>query len=78
MLLEKHALSVEELEAQAALELPEREMLGLVTIVIKNVLNGLRIRVNVNNNDVAVQVCAIVQALNTITTVDHFRCRILQ
>jgi hypothetical protein len=78
MLAEKKTLSVEELEAQAALELPDREMLSLVTIVIRNVLNGLHIRVNVKNNNVAVQVCAIVQALNSITTADKFRCRILQ
>jgi hypothetical protein len=61
---EKHVLTVAELEAQSALELPDREMLTLV--VIKNVLNNLRIRVDVRNNNVAVQVCAIVQALNAI------------
>jgi hypothetical protein len=64
MLAEKQALTVAELEAQSALELPDREMLTL--IVIRNVLNNLRIRVNVSNNNVAVQVCAIVQALNAI------------
>jgi hypothetical protein len=76
MLAEKKMLSVEELEAQAALELPDREMLSLV--VIRNVLNGLHIRVNVTHNNVAVQVCAIVQALNSITTADKFTCRIVQ
>ena len=34
MLQEKKMLSVEELEEQFALELPEREMLGLITIII--------------------------------------------
>ena len=65
MLLEKQPLSVEDLEAQAALELPSRDMM-LVTIVITNVLNNLSIDVDVRNNRVAVQVCAIVNLLNTI------------
>ena len=65
MLLEKEPLSLEELEAQAALELPSRDMM-LVTIVITNVLNNLSIDVDVRNNRVAVQVCAIVNLLNTI------------
>jgi hypothetical protein len=65
MLLEKKALSLEEIEAQSALELPDREMM-LVTVVITNVLNNLSIDVDVRNNKIAVQVCAIVEALNTI------------
>jgi hypothetical protein len=78
VLLEKQRVSLEELESQVALELPEREMLALVTIVITNVLNNLSIDIDVNNNRVAVQVCAVVQALNSITTVDHFTCTIQQ
>jgi hypothetical protein len=65
MLLEKKALSLEEIEAQSALELPDREMM-LVTVVITNVLNNLSIDVDVRNNKIAVQVCAIVELLNTI------------
>ena len=65
MLLEKKALSLEEIEAQTALELPDREMM-LVTVVITNVLNNLSIDVDVKNNKVALQVCAVVNALNTI------------
>jgi hypothetical protein len=59
------ALSVEELEAQAAVELPDREMLSLV--VIRNVANGNKLRIRVNNNDVAVQVCALVHAIDALT-----------
>ena len=66
MLLEKRAITTEELEAQAALELPSRDMM-LVTIVITNVLNNLSIDVDVKNNKVAVQVCAIVGALANLT-----------
>jgi hypothetical protein len=61
---EKQALSVEDLEAQYALDLPDREMLGLITIVINNVLNGLSVDVQVKNNNVAVQVCAVIDVLN--------------
>lgn len=68
---EKQALSVDELESQYALELPDREMLGLITIVINNVLNGLSVDVQVKNNNIAVQVCAVVEVLNTILTPDN-------
>jgi hypothetical protein len=63
MLLEKQRLSLEELEDQVALELPSRDMM-LVTIVITNLLNNLSVDVDVKNNKVAVQVCAVVTALN--------------
>jgi len=63
MLTNKRALSIDELESQTALELPDREMM-LVTIVITNLLNNLSIDVDVKNNNVAVQVCAVVNALN--------------
>jgi hypothetical protein len=65
MLLEKQALSLEELEDQAAFELPNRDMM-LVTIIINNVLNGLHVDIDVKNNNVAVQICAVVNALGTI------------
>jgi hypothetical protein len=69
--VEKQALPAEELEAQYALELPDREMLGLVTVIINNVLNGLSVNVEVKNNNVAIQVCAVVEVLNTILTPDN-------
>jgi hypothetical protein len=61
----KRTLTLENIEAQSALELPDRNML-LVTVVITNVLNNLSIEVDVRNNNVAVQVCAVVLLLNTI------------
>ena len=66
--MSKMALSVEELESQVALELPDREMM-LVTVVITNVLNNLDVEIDVKNNNIAVQVCAVVQALNQILVV---------
>jgi hypothetical protein len=65
MLLEKQTLSMEELEDQAALELPNRDMM-LVTVVITNVLNNLNLNIEVKNNKVAVQVCAVVAVLATL------------
>ena len=62
---DKRALTIDDIDSQAGFELPARETM-LVTIVITNVLNNLSIDVDVKNNKVAVQVCAIVQALNTI------------
>jgi hypothetical protein len=62
--LEKTALTLDDLEAQYAAELPEREMLGLITIIITNVLNNLSVDVDVKNVNVAVQVCAVINVLN--------------
>ena len=52
MLQEKKMLSVEELEEQFALELPEREMLGLITIIITNLLNNNNVQVIVKDNKI--------------------------
>ena len=73
----KMPVSMEQLNAQAALELPDREML-LVTVIINNVLNNLSIDVDVRNVNVAVQVCAVVNLLNTILDGDRLTCTIEQ
>jgi len=79
MLGTKEELTLDDLEAQYALELPDREMLGLITVVITNVLNNLSVDVTVKNNKVAVQVCAVVDLLNTIlTNGDQLTCTIGQ
>ncbi len=61
----KRALTPSAVAAQSAIELPDRHLLGLVTVVITNLLNNLSVNVDVNNNYVAVQVCAVVEALNS-------------
>ncbi len=48
---EKKILSLEEIESQTALELPDREMMALVTVVIA----GVKVDVDA---DVAANVCA--------------------
>ena len=60
----KKVLTVNAFESQAAIELPRRDMLALVTVVITNLLNNLSVDVDIKNNNVAVQVCAVVNALN--------------
>jgi len=59
----KRTLTLTDLDAEAGFVLPARETM-LVTIVITNLLNGLRIDVDVKNNNVAVQICAVVSALS--------------
>ena len=78
MMLEKKRLTAEALDAQSAFELPRREMLSLVNVYIRNVLNGLHVRLTVADNNVAVQVCAAVQAINTIIAPTRLTCRIAQ
>ena len=63
MLAEKTKFTLEDVEEQFIQELPERETL-LVTVIITDVLNHLSIDVDVKNNNVAVQVCAVVDLIN--------------
>ena len=65
----KQPLTLEAIDSQAAFELPARETM-LVTIIVNNVLNNLSIEIPIKNNNVAVQVCAAVLALNTILLPD--------
>ena len=74
----KKTLTLEALESETALELPNREMF-LVTVVITNLLNNLSIDVDVRNINVAVQVCAIVDALSTqLLLGEELNCTIQQ
>jgi hypothetical protein len=75
---DKKTLTLADIDAQAAFELPSRESLALVDIVIANVLNGNTVTVNVNNNHVAVQVCAAVNLINTIIAPTTLTCTIMQ
>ncbi len=66
MLTDKPLLSVEELDAQFATALPQRDTM-LVTIVVTNVLNNNVVEVEILRNaniEAAVQVCANVLANN--------------
>ena len=77
MLAEKKKMSLADIEAQSAFELPDREMM-LVTVVIANALNDV-IDVNVKNNNIALQTCAIVELINVkLLTADVLTCDIEQ
>jgi hypothetical protein len=66
MVLEKSPLTLEEIESQSVLELPERELPALVTVTCLAVCVGT-ISVTVQNVHVAAAVCATVQAITTLT-----------
>ena len=53
----KHLLDSVELEAQSALELPERQLLALVTVVITDVLSGNKTFIDVSDVNVANGIC---------------------
>jgi hypothetical protein len=74
---QKTPLTLEAIDSQAGFELPARETM-LVTIVITNVLNNLHIDIPIKNNNVAVQVCAVVDLLNTILAPTSLTCDIQQ
>ena len=75
MLAEKKLLDIETIEAQSAFELPDRVM-PLVTVVVTDVLNNLTIDIDVRDNRIAVQVCAVVALLNGILVDSQLTCRI--
>ena len=73
----KRTLSLTDLDTEAGFVLPARETM-LVTVVITNLLNNLSVDVDVRNNNVAVQVCAVVQALNTLIAPTVLTCEVQQ
>jgi hypothetical protein len=77
--LEKEPLTLEQLEDQTAFELPDRET-ALVFVIIKDVLSGNKIRVEVEDVNVAVQVCAVIQLLTDMDESDgiDLTCRVAQ
>lgn len=82
MLAETRMLNLEMIEAQTAMELPERETLVTVIIGCVGVCVG-QLRINVERVNVAAQICAAVEVLNV--TLDGIRglnlgvtCRIRQ
>lgn len=71
----KKTLSVDALESQAILELPDRQLLALV--VIKNLLNGNTINITVQNIKVGAEVCAVVNALNGLLGGGSLTCSVI-
>ena len=80
MLAETSMLNMETIEAQTAIELPDRESLVTVIIGCIGVCVG-SIRIRIGDVNVAAQVCAAVQALNVALLAiqglnAQFTCRI--
>jgi hypothetical protein len=80
MLLEKRTITVEELDRQAGFELPDRDMMALINVIVFDVIDGgvlNNLNIEVKNNNVAVQVCAVVNALSAVPAVD-LACTVAQ
>jgi hypothetical protein len=80
LLEEKRPLTVEELERQAALELPERDMMALINIIVFDLIDGgvlNNLTIEVKNNNVAVQVCAVVNLLSSTAPLE-LSCEVVQ
>lgn len=73
----KRTLTLTDLDAEAGFVLPQRETM-LVTVIVNNVLNNLSVDIDVRNVNVAVQICALVSALNTILDGDTLTCTVQQ
>ena len=59
MLLEKQALTLEELDSQVALELPDRETMQII-VIITDLIRDVTVTIEVRNVRVAAQICAAV------------------
>jgi hypothetical protein len=72
-MLDKSPITSEELARQAALELPERDMMALINIIVFDVIDGgvlNNLNIEVKNNNVAAQICAVVNLLSSVPSVE--------
>jgi len=79
-MLEKRVLGAAELERQAAFELPERNMMALINVIIFDVIDGgvlNNLTIEVKNNNVAAQVCAVVNLLSSTAAIEA-SCSVVQ
>ena len=75
---EKMQIRLTDIDDQVAIELPARETLALVNVIVTNLLNNLTVSIPVQNNKVAVQVCAAVQLINSIIAPSNLTCSVGQ
>jgi hypothetical protein len=79
-MLVKRPLSATELESQAALELPTRDMMALINVIVFDVIDGgvlNNLNIEVKNNNVAAQVCAVVNLLSGTAPLE-LQCTVMQ
>ena len=77
MAIEKKQLSFEDIEAQMALELPERETPVLVLLTCLICIGNVRIPIRIEDVNVALQLCAAVNAVQVTVggvLVNAFEC----
>ena len=79
-MLQKRAISAADLESQAAFELPTRDMMALINVIVFDVIDGgvlNNLNIEVKNNNVAVQVCAVVNLLSSTAPLE-LSCEVMQ
>jgi hypothetical protein len=79
-MLQKRAISLAELEKQTAFELPTRDMMALINVIVFDVIDGgvlNNLNIEVKNNNVAAQVCAVVNLLSSTSALE-LECTVLQ
>ena len=64
---EKKRLTHDVIRAQSAVQLPRRDMMALLNVVITNVLNNntITIPIDISNINVIVNVCLLVKLINS-------------
>jgi hypothetical protein len=79
-MLAKRELSVAELERQSAFELPDRDMMALINVIVFDVIDGgvlNNLNIEVKNNNVAAQICAVVNLLSSTAPLE-LSCTVIQ
>ena len=80
MLMEKRALSPNELDREGGFELPNRDMMALINVIIFDLIDGgvlNNLTIEVKNNNVAAQVCAVVNLLSATAPIEA-SCTVMQ
>jgi hypothetical protein len=79
-MLEKRTIGVAELEAQGAFELPTRDMMALINVIVFDLIDGgvlNDLTIEVKNNNVAAQICAVVNLLSSTAPLE-LSCEVMQ
>ena len=79
-MLEKRTIGVAELENQGAFELPTRDMMALINVIVFDLIDGgvlNNLTIEVKNNNVAAQICAVVNLLSSTAPLE-LSCTVMQ
>jgi hypothetical protein len=79
-MLVKRPISAADLESQAAFELPTRDMMALINVIVFDVIDGgvlNNLNIEVKNNNVAAQICAVVNLLSSTAPLE-LSCTVMQ